>query len=509
MLRAGALVLVVGLAGQAPAARPPARPAGTACADLAALAIPDVTISSAALVEAGPFTPSGSRRPVTVPAFCRVVGLATPTSDSRIGIEVWIPAGDWNGKLLGTANGGFGGAVPYPAMAAALARGYAAVGTDTGHDGDQMEFGDGHPEKIADWAWRSVHTMTTVAKLVVRDHLGRFPDRAYFDGCSTGGQQALSEAQRFPADYDGIVAGDPGHNRTRLILGFLWSWMAAHTDDGQPILTPANLSLVARASVQACDAQDGLEDGLLSDPLSCRFDPATIACVGAATDECLTPDQAAAVRKIYDGATNPRTHEQIFPGWVRGSEAGWGTYLVSPKQPARLGFFQYFAFHDPKWDWRTFDWDRDVDFVDAQVPFLSATSSDLGAFKDRGGKLIMYTGWADPVVPPQDTVDYFNAVVQRFGAAGTSSFLRFFPAPGMSHCGGGPGPNSFDALAALDRWVELGEAPDRLVASHRSNGTVDRARPLCAYPSVARYNGAGSIDEASSFTCAAPSPPVR
>jgi len=480
-----------------------AAPAGTSCADLSSIAIPTITISSATPVAAGAFTPPGSTRSVTVKPFCRVAAVAAPTSDSQIAIEIWIPPVDaWNGKLLGTGNGGFSGSIGYPAMATAVARGYAAVGTDGGHAGDQMDFAIGHPEKIIDWSYRAVHVMTETAKVIVRNHHGRFPEHAYFEGCSTGGQQALSEVQRFPLDYDGIVAGDPGHNRTRLILGFLWSWAALHADDGRPLLTPAKLSAVSSAVVAACDAGDGLKDGLIADPRRCRFDPATLACHGTETDSCLTPPQIEAVKKVYDGAKNRRTGEQIFPGWVRGSEQGWGQYLTNPSEPSRLGFFRNFAYHDPRWNWRTFDWDRDVAFVESQVPYLSATSRDLGSFKARGGKLVMYTGLADPVVPPLDTINYYEDVTKKMsGLAETQKFFRFFPAPGMGHCGGGSGPNAFDALGALEQWVERGVAPEVLIASHSTGGQVDRTRPLCLFPKQPRYKGTGSIDEAASFEC--------
>jgi feruloyl esterase len=498
------ILLAAGLAIFAASGSIGAQANGTACADLASLRIPDVTITSSAIVEGG-FSPAPSARALSVPAFCRVVAVATPTSDSRIGVEVWIPVSGWNGKLLGTANGGFAGSIPYPAMVAALTRGYAAVGTDTGHLGDQMDFGDGHPEKIVDWGYRSIHVMTTLAKLIVRDHRGRFPDRAYFEGCSTGGQQGLSEAQRFPDDYDGIVAGDPGHNRIRLILGFLGGWLATHTDDGRPILTPAALAVATRGAVAACDAADGLKDGLISDPRACGFDPATLVCRSGQPDGCLTPDQAAAINKVYAGVRNTRTGQLLFPGWPRGSEQGWTTYIVSPREPMRLGLFRSFAFHDPHWDWRTFDWDRDVAYLDQQLPYLDATSRDLRAFKSRGGKLIMYTGLADPVVPPQDTFNYYEDVAKQLGGfQAASTFFRFFPVPGMGHCGGGAGPSTFDALAALEQWVEHGIAPDSIEASHVIAGNVDRTRPLCPYPKVARYKGVGSIDDAANFACAAP-----
>ena len=496
------------MSGAAAATLTGAATEGTACADLAALAIPDVRISSATPVAAGSFTPSGAQRALSVKAFCRVAAVATPTADSAIAIEVWMPTAEaWNGKLLGTGNGGFSGSIGYPAMAAAVARGYAAVSTDGGHTGDQMDFAIGHPEKIVDWAYRAVHVMTGVAKLVIRDHRGRFPDRSYFEGCSTGGQQALSEAQRFPDDYDGIVAGDPGHNRVRLILGFLWSWTALHTEDGRPIVKPAKLGAITNAVVAACDGVDGLKDGQIDDPRRCHVDPSTMACRGEASDSCLTPAEIDAVKKVYDGAKNRRTGERIFPGWVPGSEQGWGQYLLNPHEPSRLGFFRNFAYHDPQWDWRTFDWDRDIAYVESQLPYLSATSRDVSAFRSHGRKLVMYTGLADPVVPPLDTFAYYDAVVDKEGGlSATQAFFRFFPVPGMGHCGGGTGPNAFDALGALEQWVERGVAPDSLIASRSTRGTVDRTRPLCAYPKVARYTGAGSIDDAANFACVVTAP---
>jgi len=475
--------------------------AGTSCASLTALTASGITIQSAAEVAAGSFIAPGVQAPLR---FCRVVATAAPSSDSDIHFEVWIPLVEhWNGKLLGTGNGGFAGAIAYRPMADALARGYASVSSDTGHSGDQMEFGQGHPEKIEDWAYRSVHIMTAAAKLIIRDHAGRFPDRSYFQGCSTGGQQALSEAQRFPGDYDGIIAGDPGNDRVRLIIGFLWSWIATHAPDGKPLLSSSQLSILTRAAIAKCDPRDGLRDGLIDDPLGCDFDPATLACAVSSSDSCFTEEQIAAVRRVYGGAKNPRTGEQIFPGWPRGSEEGWGAYILNPTEPVRLGLFKYFAFADPNWDWRTFDWDRDVDYIEAKLPHLSAVSRDLNAFRSQGGKLIMYTGKADPVVPAQDIAAYYDAVAHTMGGFGKArQFFRFFMAPGMGHCGGGAGPNTFDTLSALENWVERGRPPEQLVAAHLSNGQVDRTRPLCVYPNVARYRGIGSIDSAENFTCA-------
>jgi hypothetical protein len=467
------------------------------CEQLTATTLPNATVTAARSYPAGEFTLG---RTFHVPAFCRVMATAMPTPDSDIKVEVWLPD-TWNGKLLGADNGGFSGAINYAALAGAITKGYAAVSTDTGHMGDQMDFGIGHPEKIVDWAYRSVHEMTTIAKTIVERAKGRAPARSYFSGCSTGGQQALSEAQRYPADYDGIVAGDPGNNRINLIYGFLWSWLATHDTDGTPILPTAKLSALAKAAVAACDKNDGLEDGLIGDPRTCRFDPSTLACKAAETDACLTPRQIDAARKVYAGAKT-KSGQQLYPGWAAGSESGWGTYITNPKEPVRIGLFRGWVYQDPSWDPRSFDWDKDVATVNAKYPFLNAMATEYTAFQSRGGKLIMYTGLADPVTSPLDTFAYYDSVVKAMGGVdATKSFFRFFPAPGMAHCGGGEGPNTFDALAALDAWVEKGTAPDSIPASHTTNGQVDRTRPLCAYPAVAHYNGAGSIDDVANFSC--------
>jgi len=517
------LPLVASVIGEAKAAASN----GTACGNLAALTIPAITIKSATAVPAGPFTPPNANAAMTLPAFCRVEATARPTSDSEIKFEVWIPPADaWNGKLEGVGNGGYSGAIGYAAMATGLRRGYAVASTDTGHAGDDMKFGQGHPEKIIDWAYRSVHVMTEASKLIVRDAQGRFADRAYFVGCSSGGHQALTEAQRYPEDYDGIIAGDPANNRIRQTFGFLYSWVATHTPDGRPIIPQSKLPLITHAAVEACDALDGLKDGIIDDPRRCHFDPAKLACPAAgagqpARDEaaCLTAPQVEAARKMYEGLKNPRTGEQIFTGWPRGSEGfgenpiqSWGQYVMNPAEPMRVGFFRYFLFHDPNWDYRTIDYDRDLAYAEQKLPFMSAVEKDLTPFRKHGGKLLMYTGWADPVVPPQDTVAYYDAVVKANGGLErTRDFYRFFIAPGMGHCSGGPGPNQFDSLTALEQWVEKGAAPEKLIASHSTNGKIDRTRPLCLYPQVARYKGTGGSDDAANFTCVteAPTTPVR
>ena len=474
------------------------------CESLAALAIPSTAIRSAVLVSAGPSSAGrGAGQGGQLPAYCRVGAVATPVAGSEIHIEVWLPeAAVWNGKLLGTGNGGYSGALGFADMERGLRQGYAVAGSDTGHAGGDLKFGLRQPEKIDDWAWRAVHVMTETPKLVVRSYYGRLPRHSYFAGCSTGGQQALTEAQRFPADYDGIAAGAPGNNRVRLNVGFLWSWLAAN-QGGAASLPSAKLGLIHQAAVRACDASDGLKDGLISDPRSCTFDPATLACKAGDAADCLTPPQAAAVGAIYDGAKNPRTGERLYPGWVRGSETGWNAYFVGQPEPARLDFWRYWVFDDPNWDFRSFDFDRDVAFADNRMEFLTANDPDLTRFRAGGGRLLLYQGLADPVVPPDDTIRYFETVERGMGGLeSTSRSVRLFLAPGMGHCAGGEGPGSFDPLPVLDRWVAGGETPERIIATHTVNGTVDRSRPLCPYPQIARWKGSGSIDDASSFECA-------
>jgi feruloyl esterase len=454
--------------------------AGTPCEKLIEMTIPNVVIHSAAIAHSAPGAES-------LPPFCRVQAVATPVPDSLIEFEVWIPDA-WNGKFQGVGNGGYSGALAYSAMVRALNSGYATASHNTGHPDDSLKFGQGHPEKVIDYAYRAVHVMTENAALIIHARTGRFADRAYFVGCSAGGHQALSEAQRYPADYDGIVAGAPAINRTHQTFGFLWSWRALHRDDGTPILTLPKLALVTQAVTNSCDASDGLKDGLIEDPRRCTEPDLS---------KSLTPEEIAAVRKVWAGL------DGAFTGWPMGSEnAGgqsWGPYLLNPAEPMRADLFRVFLFQDPNWDWRSIDWrtdawQRDLAYADDKLSFLNAIDPNLDAFRRRGGKLLMYAGWADPTVPPQDTVGYFEKVHRQMG--NTEDFLRLFMAPGMGHCGGGVGPNQFDAVSALDEWVTKSTAPAALIASRPG-----RTRPLCPYPSVARYKGSGSIDEAVNFTC--------
>lgn len=482
------------------------------CDGLIALAIPNTTITAASRITAGPFVFPGENTGLerSLPEYCRVTAVAHPVPDSEIKIEVWLPeADDWNGRFLGTGNGGYSGAMSITEMEAGLRQGYAVAGSNTGHDGDDLKFGAGHPEKIRDWAYRAIHVMSETATVIVRDYYGHAPSHSYFSGCSTGGQQALTEAQRYPGDYDGIVAGAPGNNRVRLNAGFLWNWLVVHAQDGA--LPASKLPLIHDAAIAACDALDGVKDGIISDPRACTFDPVALLCKDSDQPTCLTKSEVAAVRAVYDGAHDPKTGERLYAGWERGSEwigggalGGWNGYFVGKSEPARLDFWRYWVFEDPNWNYRKFDFERDVAYADKKMPFLTANDPGLRPFQKRQGKLLMYHGWADPVVPPEDSIRYFKSVQDAMGGADkTSAFIRLFLAPGMGHCGGGPGPDTFDALGTLDRWVSERVAPERMIASHSKNGVIDRTRPLCPYPLAARWNGSGNTNDAASFTCAA------
>jgi feruloyl esterase len=464
--------------------------AGTPCNKLTALTIATVTVRAASMV-----TAPETNVPAGLPPFCRVEAVVNAVPDSEVRFELWMPAPPhWNGKFQGTGNGGYSGALNFRAMAEALRRGYATASHNTGHDGDTMKFGQGHPEKVIDFGHRATHLMTEYAKLLVRVHLGKHADYSYFVGCSSGGHQAIAEAQRYPDDYDGIVAGAPANNRIGQTFAFVWSWLALHRDDGSLIVPEEKLKLITKAVVESCDARDGLRDGLIEDPRRC--DPAAIAPL-------LNADEAAAIRKVWAGLKSPRTGQPIFAGWPMGSEdfgdGSWRTYLTAPREPSRVDFFRFFLFHDPHWDFRTLDWDRDFAYAQEKLGFFSSNAPNLGAFRQRGGKLLLYAGWADPVVSPLENVAYYDSVVKAMGGLpATQQFARLFLAPGMGHCGGGPGPNQFDFVGALDAWVTKGNAPAVMIAKNARSG---RTRPLCVYPQVAKYKGTGSIDEAANFVC--------
>ena len=483
---------------------------GTSCETLVKLTLENASVTLAEVVPAGAFkAPTGGNpaqnasRFAALPAFCRVAATLKPTTDSDIKIEVWMPASGWNGKFEAVGNGGWAGTISYPALAQALARGYATTSTDTGHSTPGGSFALGHPEKLTDYAYRSEHEMTVKAKAIVNAFYGNAPTRSYFNGCSTGGRQALTEAWRYPDDFDGIIAGAAANPKTHLDTWRIWMGLET-LKDPETRIPKEKYPAIHQAVLNACDALDGLKDGLISDPTACHFDPQVMACKEGDGPGCLTPKQVQSVRTILGPAKSPSTGAEIFPGYQPGTELAWGLLIGGPDPyETALDQFRYMVFNDPKWDWRTFDVDRDLAKAD-QILHGLLTAIDpksISPFFKRGGKLLTYQGWSDQDISPLASVNFYKSMKGAVGDATVSSSMRLFMVPGMGHCGGGEGPNTFDMMVPLEQWVEKGQAPTRIEASHSTNGIVDRTRPLCPYPQVARYKGTGSIDEAANFTC--------
>jgi hypothetical protein len=501
--------------------------AATNCEDLAHLTLPDTTIT-AVTVPAGDFTPPQGAPLHGLPAFCRVTGVIKPSSDSNIQFEVWMPSSGWNGKLQGIGNGGFAGSITFEPMGSAVAHGYAIAATDTGHVAGATSAGWalGHPQKVVDFGYRGIHETVVKAKALIAAFYGDGPKRSYFNSCSNGGRQALMEAQRYPADYDGILAGAPAYNWTHLLTGSLWDQQAMFLDAASYI--PASkLPALEAATLAACDALDGVKDGVIDDPVKCHFDPSKLICTGPDSDSCLTAPQVKALEKIYSG---PRSSKgaTVFPGYSPGGETGGGgwslwTSGVAPQKSLGFAFgTQFFAnmvYEDAAWDFKTFTVDQGMKAADDKLAkTLNATDADLKRFQARGGKLIMYHGWSDAAIPPVNSIDYYKEVAAKMGPKESEGFLRLYMVPGMQHCGGGPGPNVFgtgsvplgdaqhDAGKALERWVEDGVPPGEIIATKFKTGTspasgVVRTRPLCPYPQVAHWKGTGSTDDAANFVC--------
>jgi feruloyl esterase len=488
----------------------------TNCEGLANLSLPHTAITTARSLPPGTFVQDGTPPIPNLPAFCRVAATLTPTADSNIRIEVWMPDGGWNGKYQGTGNGGYAGAISYGSLAGALRGGYAVANTDMGTASSAVPNGDGligHPERWADWGWRATHEMTVAAKEIIRAYYGREPERSYFYGCSTGGEQAMMEAQRFPDDYDGIVAGAAANNRTRLHMEIFWAYAAGARSPADHI--PADkLPLITDAVLNACPkAKAAATDTFLTSPEDCRWDPAPLLCKAGDAPSCLTAEQVATVRSLYSGPRNPATHDSIYPGVPRGSEFGWTDAMLQAPRPPYDSLFKWVF--GPDWNWRSFDFNQDVAAVDARLaPMVNATSPDLSTFKAHGHKLIAYHGTADWLVPPQGSIDYYKDVLEAQAAPAashnqsreqeTQTFFRLFLVPGMAHCSGGPGLNTGDFSQPLELWVEKGIRPVEIPARRIEQDTIVITRPLCPYPQTVRNNGTGGGKDTASFSCADP-----
>lgn len=537
-VRSFALASVFGLAAQAAFAQQP-------CDGLTTLQVGTATITSATLKPAGPFTPPGAAgqaaRPAgdaPLPAHCEVSGVIRPTPDSEIKFALWMPASGWNGKYRQEGNGGWAGTIPYQAMVDPLRRGYATAATDNGHEGGGADWAVGHPEKVIDFGHRAVHEVAVHAKAVITAFYGTGPSRNYFVGCSDGGREALMEAQRYPADFDGLLVGAPANRWSHLFTAFVWNELAQLETPGSRI-TPDQLPLIQKAVLASCDRLDGAEDGLLEDPRSCRFDPAVLQCNGENAGECLTPAQVTALKKIYDGPKHPHTGEPIYPGIPPGTEAvTWGNWIAADDPTktiqAVLGnpYYGQVVFEDPAWDVRTMNFGVDFAFGEEKAaPILNSASPDLRSFRARNGKILQYHGWGDAAISAYASIEYYEEVrefLAKFPDARNrtpmliESFYRLFMVPGMAHCAGGVGPHMIgtrgaispatmndperDVFAALERWVEQGQAPEQFIGSGPVPADPSRSltRPICLYPAVARYDGTGDIHDAASFTCVPP-----
>jgi len=515
---------------------PVAALAQTPCEKLADVPLTNATITSATSVAAGSYKPPAApglpALGKDLPAFCRVAGVAKPTSDSEIRFEVWLPVSGWNNKYEQVGNGGFAGTIPFGAMGAALLDGFATAGTDDGHPvAPNAKWAIGHPEKVKDFGYRAVHETSVQAKALIRAFYGQQAAHVYFVGCSEGGREGLTEAQRYPDDFQGIIAGSPAINWNHLQTRGLWDSLALLATP-ESYIPPAKLPILQNAAIAACDTLDGDKDGFIENPAACHFDPATVQCKGDEASDCLTAAQVAAAKKIYEPLKNPRTGALIEAGFSPGNEAfpaNWPVWITGQSAPAlgvqRLFAYQFFAdmvFENSQWDPKSFNFDSDVKLMDDKLGAdLNSMDTNLRAFKERGGKLIQYHGWSDAAIPALGSVEYFESVQKTMGD--TKSFYRLFMVPTMSHCAGGPGATMFgnaggfaapqedadhDVVMALARWVEEGKAPDHIIASGYVDGNpakgIAMTHPLCPYPEQAVYKGSGDTKDAANFVCRRP-----
>ena len=475
------------------------------CDSLRTLSTPQVTVTAAETVPAGVFVQppapgaatATTQHPEPIPRHCRVKLTLKPSSDSNIYSELWMPADGWNGKLLVVGNGGFAGSIQgYGDMQVALRLGYATAATDTGHntaDGPNGMFALGHPEKIVDFAYRALHETTVESKRLIRTFYNRTPQYSYYKGCSTGGRQGIMAATRFPDDYDGIIAGALANRHIHMHTAGSARQieLARHPDMA---ISPEKAQMVSDAVMNKCDL---LHEGFLNNPQQCTFDFSKFLCKGAESNECLTQPQLKAVEMFYGGVKNGKG-EVIFAGQVLGNPLTpqRSSQTVNVSDTVRI-----WAFQNADYDWRTFDIDRDMPVIDQKIGFVDATDPDLKKFKAHGGKLLLYAGWGDTGITPKNTVEYYESVVNKMGKAETNDFTRLFMVPGMGHCRGGNGPDTFDTIGTLETWREKGTTPAAIAATNKTSGL---SRPLCPYPQYAKYKGSGDLKEAANWACTAP-----
>jgi feruloyl esterase len=437
--------------------------------------------------------------------YCRVSITLRRAADSEIKSEVWLPtASEWNGKLLMEGGGGLVGSINTEGMTHAVREGYASASTDTGHTGSSGRFALGHPDKITDFAYRAVHETAVEAKVLIAAYYGRGPRLSYWEGCSTGGRQGLMSAQRYPEDFDGIIAGAPAYNQIYISAWRMHLLMTALTSPLQA-LPAEKLRLLSDAVLGKCDLNDGVKDGLIENPRNCNFDPSALTCNGAETAICLTTQQLETVNAAYT-QMRKSNGELIYPGLPFGGELGW-RLPAGANEPGTIDIdiFRYIANQDPAWDWRSFDLEKDIDRALLHGGEIHAVNPDLAKFKAHGGKLLLYHGWSDGgsdgSISALNTISYYDSVLKQMGP-NQDDWFRLFLVPGMDHCGGGTGPNQFNKLATLERWREQSEPPQSITAARvNESGVIDMTRPLCPYPQQAVYKGSGSTNDAANFNC--------
>jgi feruloyl esterase len=462
---------------------------GSPCDDLKSLALSNVAVTATESVKAAP----------AVPAHCRVTAVLTPVPESHIEIEVLLPVDGWNGKLEVVGNGGWAGVISTAALVAALREGYATASTDTGHKGGSGSFAV-RREALVDFGYRSMHELTIAAKAMVAAFYQRTARLSYYNGCSTGGRQGMMEAQRYPDDFDAIVAGAPVYNQIHLNTSQVALQMQMLRD--QTLLVPApKVALLSKAVLNACDASDGVKDGIVSNPAKCMFDPSVLLCKSADGADCLTAKQIESVKRAY-APVKTTSGDVVYPGHAYGFENGWRVPdPAAAINPLFADMPRFVAHQNANWDVTTFDLDADLAAAVKNAGYIEASDPNLSKFKARGGKLLLYHGWADPGPAPANTIQYYESVVKALGGGKQDDWMRMFLLPGVGHCGGGVGPDQADYMAALERWRETSVAPDQIVAAKITAGRVEMTRPICAYPRVAAYKGSGSTNDANNFSC--------
>lgn len=514
--------------GASLAALASASPAAAAdCSDLTGMQLENGTVTAAEIVPAGAFEqPAAPGAPPGVggadysdlPSFCRVRATLTPTSDSDIKVEVWLPENGWNGKFVGIGNGIWAGQLSYSQLADPLKRGYAVATTDTGHTGSGLtvDWGVGHPEKLVDFGYRAVHLMVVTAKQAIEDYYGSGPELSLWNSCSTGGRQGLMAAHRYPEDFDAISAMAPANTMSNLMTQTMWTGWQPHRWPGAS-LSPASLGLVHQAAIGQCDKLDGLEDGLIGLPERCDFDPAILQCKPGESEGCLTAPQIAAMRNIYGGVRAP-DGTQLLPGFPPGSEMQLTALVMGPQPfPVASSYFQLILHaDDPAWDWKAMDYARELALARAHGGEIFDVPHDgLDAFFARGGKLLLSHGWNDGLIPAANTLTFYRGLYADLPREQSQQQLRLFMAPGMDHCSGGEGPSQIDTLGVIDEWATIGLAPNRILAVRPTNSggapgappappREPMSRPLCPWPMIAKYDGDGDTNAAENFVCELP-----